>query len=379
MADSPAAQHRSLGRLPDPLQQVDGTWVLHRGRKLTYFGGCDYLRLACHAAVRAAATTAMAQFGLNVAASRLTTGNHRLYIQLEDRLASFFGAEQAVLVPTGYVGNLMAIQALGNGVTHAILDEQSHPSLVDAARNLGCPAIAFKHLDPSSLARALKRLGPACRTILLTDGVFARDGAIAPLADYLRYLPARSLVILDDAHGAGILGAHGRGTLEYLGLPRRNVVQTVTLSKAFGAYGGAILTSRDHARQIVARSGAFAGSTPVPLPLAGAALVAIDLVEAEPARRQRLLKNAATIKEALRTQGIEIPDNPSPIISITPSTRAGTERLKRRLEARDIFPSLIRYPGGPAGAYFRFAISSEHTPTQLGLLIDALVFRTTSR
>ena len=321
----------------------------------------------------------MAQFGLNVAASRLTTGNHHLYVQLENRLASFFGVEQAVLVPTGYVGNLVAIQGLGSGVTHAILDERSHPSLVDAARDLGCPAIPFKHLDASDLARALKRLGPACHPMLLTDGIFSRDGAIAPLADYLRYLPARSLLILDDAHGAGVLGEHGRGTVEHLGLARGNVVQTITLSKAFGTYGGAILTSRDRARRIVARSGIFAGSTPLPLPLAGAALAAIELAKAEPSRRRRLLKNAATVKDALRAQGVGIPDNPSPIISIIPSTRAGTERLKRRLEARDIFPSLIRYPGGPAGAYFRFAISSEHTSTQLALLIDALAFRTTSR
>ena len=164
------------------LRQIDRTYVRYQGRKLSYFAGCDYFRLASHPAVLKAATQGLKTFGLNVAASRKTTGNHELYEQLETRLVNFFSAESATLASNGYSPNLMAAQAIAGQYSHALIDERAHPSLLDASRMLDCPAIKFRHCDPADLARILKRLGNV-KPIILTDGMFSHDGGIAPSAN----------------------------------------------------------------------------------------------------------------------------------------------------------------------------------------------------
>src|SRR5215831_5251595 len=170
---------------PEPLQQVDRTYVLHRGRRLSYFSGCDYFRLSSHPRVLAALQSGLKQYGLNVAASRLTTGNHALYRQLERALCDFFDAEACLLVATGYVTNLAACQALAGNFSHAVIDERAHPSIVDATRFLDCPVLKFKHRDAEDLERAVARCGPGAKLLLLTDGMFSHDGSAAPLNDYL--------------------------------------------------------------------------------------------------------------------------------------------------------------------------------------------------
>src|ERR1044071_7880059 len=142
---------------PEPLQQIDRTWVVWRGQTLAYFGGCDYFRLASHPRVLAAAQNAISTFGLNVAASRWTTGNHQLYNQLEFTLANFFRAERALLVSNGYLTNLAVIQGLRDQFSHLLIDERAHVSLVDAASAAGLEVIPFAHRDASDLARKLPK------------------------------------------------------------------------------------------------------------------------------------------------------------------------------------------------------------------------------
>src|SRR5439155_13186649 len=181
------------------------------------------------------------KYGLNVAASRLTTGNHLIYGRLERSLADFFDAPNVLLVSSGYLTNLVVAQALAGNFSHVLLDEDSHPSLSDAARFFDCPVLRFKHRNSDAVATSVRRCGPGAKLILLTDGMFSRDGSIAPLADYVRVLSRDAWMLVDDAHGAGVLGRTGKGSLEHAGVTRRRIIQTTTLSKAFGAYGGAIL------------------------------------------------------------------------------------------------------------------------------------------
>jgi 7-keto-8-aminopelargonate synthetase-like enzyme len=185
-------------------------------------------------------------------------------------------------------------------------------------------------------------------------------------------LPAGGRILLDDAHSAGVLGAAGRGTPEYAGVPRRRIIQTVTLSKAFGVYGGAILCERSLRRRIIAGSSIFAGSTPLPLPLANAALTAIGVLRRDPGLRCRLYHNVNYVKSALRTRGFATPETPAPIVALIPRDAAETEALRRRLLSHWVFPSFIRYPGGPESGYFRFVISSEHSKKQLDALLASL-------
>jgi 8-amino-7-oxononanoate synthase len=380
-----------------PLQQVDRTCVIWRGQRFSYFAGCDYFRLSSHPAVIEAVNQGLIKYGLNVAASRLTTGEHFLYTQLEAALSTFFGANAPLLVGNGYATNLIVAQALSDDFSHVLIDARAHASLRDATRFFRCPVHEFKHRDAADLARKIKNKS---KPLILTDGVFSHDGEIAPLPQYLDALPRDGTILLDDAHSAGVLGARGAGTPDHFGLlggttirtvtsvgasgardrvttkysiaPERRIIQTVTLSKAFGVYGGAILCPRALRQKIASGSPMFAGTTPIPLPLANAALTAIELLRNDQSLRARLAHNVDHVKNMLRAKGMPVPETPAPIVSLIPGGPREANALSKTLLSRNIFPSFIRYPGGQKGGYFRFVISSEHSREQLDNLIAAL-------
>ena len=357
---------------PDLFHQINGNRVRWRGRTLLYFAGCDYFRMAHHPAVIDAASQAARRLCLNVAASRLTTGSREIHETLEEELARYFRAKDALLLPTGYLTSTVVAQALAGDFGAVLLDERSHPALQDAALHFGCPIRTFRHRDPENLQRVMGRVQRRGRLVLLTDGMFALDGAVAPLRDYLGCLPADALLLVDDAHGAGLLGVNGRGTPEHDRVPRHRLVQCVTLSKAFGVYGGAVIGTRGLRRKVMARSRAFVGCTAMPPPLAAAALCSIRLMgQRGKAMRLRLSRNADFVKASLRGLGYEIPEYSGPIIAVRPQNANETRRLKARLLEAGIHPPFLRYAGVPNGL-FRFVISSEHTRPQLDQLVAAL-------
>lgn len=349
---------------PDALQQIDRTYVLWRGRKLSYFAGCDYLRLSSHPGVLKAARDCLHKFGLNVAASRKTTGNHQVYGELERATKRFFAADAAIITSTGYFTNIIAAQGLRGAIDLVLIDERAHGSLRDAAAALCCPLIDFRHLEPDDLRTKLSSEVPRHRIALMTDGMFSHNGAVAPLSVYRKILGPNALLWVDDAHAAGILGKSGRGTVEVAGLTRKSLLQTVTFSKAFGTYGGAILCSEQIALSIAEKSAAVGGNTPTPLPLAYATVASLMLCN--PSLRKRLFSNIDFFWKLLGADG---PKSRSPIVSFAP---AKTFTLRRNLLQAGIFPSLIRYPGGPENGYFRFALSSEHSRRQISALAEVL-------
>jgi 7-keto-8-aminopelargonate synthetase-like enzyme len=353
------------------LRQVEVTRVLYEDRRLSYFGGCDYLRLSWHPALRAALAAGAAEYGASVGASRLTTGNAPLYEELEEVLARFFGAATVSLTSSGYLASLAAAQALAADHDQVLLDERAHACLEDAAVLTGLPIGRFAHRSPADLRVKLRRRGRRVRTLVMTDGLFSHQGDVAPLAEYLSFLPDSATLLVDDAHGVGVLGRLGRGASE--GVSSRRLVITATLSKAFGAYGGVVIGSRRLQQALVARSRILAGNTPVPPPCARAALAAVEILEQEGAeRRERLVERVQELRSALRAAGGPVSDAPGPMFSLAPKDKSAMLRLRRRLLAADIYPSYIRYPGGPAARYFRFALSSEHQPAQLQSLREVL-------
>ena len=359
--------------LAAPLQQVDRTCVRHGRRTLAYFGGCDYFRLASHPEVLRALHEGAEKYGLNVAASRKTTGNHVLFEQLEKKLATFFGVERAALLSNGYATNLAFTQSFAGEFTHALLDGRAHGSLRDAALLLGCPMEEFRHRDTKDFARALKKLGPRARPLVMTDGMFSHDGSLAPLQEYLAALPRAGRLLVDDTHGAGTLGACGRGTPEVCGVQDERMIQTITLSKAFGVYGGAVLGPERVIEAIQERSRLFTGNTPPPLPLVNAALASVRILKTDPTLRARLVAKVAACKATLVRNGWRSPmlETLSPIIAVVPRNSRHASQLKRALLRAGVFPSLISYSGGPP--YFRFALSSEHTAAQLDALVQTLI------
>jgi 8-amino-7-oxononanoate synthase len=267
-------------------------------------------------------------------------------------------------------------QALAKQYSHVLIDERAHGCLADAAVLLGCPVIKFRHRDADDLARILKPLGNG-KPIVLTDGMFSHDGGIIPLKKYLAALPKNGTLLLDDAHGAGVLGKTGRGTPQEAGVSSKQIIQTITLSKAFGVYGGAVLGSNELRSAIIARSRLFVGNTPLPLPLANAALKSIAILKSHPGLRTRLIRNTTCLKHQLAGYGWRMEKTPGPIIALIPKDPEEAKHLKRRLLAERIYPSFIKYPGGPESGYFRFAISSEHTQPQLDALLRALTAKET--
>ena len=357
---------------PEPLQQVDRTFVYSRGRKLSYFAGCDYFRLASHPEVLGALSAGLKRYGWNVAASRMTTGNHFLYQALEMQLAGFFEAEAALLVPSGYVTNLAVAQTLTGQFSHVLIDERAHPSLWDAAKAFDTPVLSFRHRSPTALAAVVERCGPAASLVVLTDGMFSHDGSVAPSKEYTAALPSDATLLVDDAHAAGVIGLNGQGSLEYSNLSHRRVIQTITLSKAMGSYGGAILCSAVLRRKIIAKSHLFVGSTPLPLPIVSATLQALTILRREKTLRSKLTQHTAYVRGGLKDRGLFIPETPGPIVAAKPKNSAATVKIQRALLKAAIYPSFISYPNAPATGYFRFVISSEHTNSQLKNLVDAL-------
>ncbi len=358
---------------PPELRQISPSEVEFPGRRLVYFGGSDYFRLSWHGRVRAAVTKASAEEGHNVAASRMTTGNHPIFAELERALAKFFGFPAALVTATGYTAPLTATQALTGLVTHVVVDERAHSCLKDAARLLGVETVSFAHRDPAALKTALNACGRKSRPLVLTDGLSPLEGTVPPLAEYLTVLPSAGLLLVDDAHGVGTLGRRGRGVLD--GLMRRDprVLLTLTMSKALGAYGGAVLGPKWMRERALTQSGIHSGSTPLPPPLAAGTLAALDVLRTDgTSLRARLQANVLAVKKVFRPSRPDWLSRPGPTFSVALRDGRRQKQFQSALLTAGIYPTLIRYRNGPADAFFRFAISSEHSDSQLTALRKVL-------
>ena len=355
------------------LVQTGPTEVRCKGRRLIYFGGSDYLRLGWHPRVLSAAVDTLVTSGLNVAASRTTTGNHPLYPLLENALARFFKFPAATLASCGYTAPLIAAQAIKGQYTDVLVSDKAHGCVQDAATLTGARVQLFPHGDSTALKARHKSISKKGRVAVFTDGLSPLDGTLPPLAEYLALLPRNGLLLVDDAHGAGTLGKHGRGSLELCGLRDPRVVLTLTMSKALGAYGGAVLSTAAFQERLQKQSRAYAGNTPLPLPCAAAALEALRVLREEgDALRTQLQANLLFVRESLRDKYPEWTARPGPTMSIVPPNAKAAEMMRKALLKRGIYPTLIQYAAGPAKQFFRFAISSAHTPRQLLALCEVI-------
>ncbi len=358
--------------LPEAIQPDDATHVLFRGRRLIYFGGCDYYRLARHPKLLKAHAQAAASDGLGTGASRMTTGNHPAHDELDAALTRFFGSETATVIADGYLANIALGQAANGRFDAAFIDEKAHMSLRDGAKFLGCPVVRYRHCDADDLAKRLSRRRVAKRVLLMTDGVFGATGRIAPLAGLAKRLPRSAMLWIDDAHGAGVLGERLRGTAEQRGLGERRVIQSITFSKALGSFGGAILGPRWLRAALLDGNNVVTGSSSLSAGLAKATLASLELLRTRPGLAKRLRRNTAFVKAKLLAAGLPIGDPAFPVFSLDCPDKKAATALRRRLLANGIYPSCIRYPTGSEGAFYRFAISSEHTRAQLESLVNAL-------
>jgi 8-amino-7-oxononanoate synthase len=357
------------------LRFLDRTKVLYEGKPYLFFGGTDYHRLASHPDVLRALREAADSDGLSCAGSRTTTGNHPLFTELERRLAAFLGAGEAALCSSGYLSNAVAMEAVAGEFQRFFIDDRAHSSLAAPAARLSQEAlVAFRHADPEDLVRELKaRLRPGERPLVLTDGVVPVDGEMPPLAAYWKAVrDFGGALLVDDAHGIAVVGPSGKGSPEEAGLPSESFVQTGTLSKGLGTFGGLVAGPAGLAGKIVGKSPAFIGATPIPPPIAAAAIRSIEILQGSPGLIAVLRARILRARERLQAMGFRVLSSPAPILSITHHDAGKNLRLRSLLFERGIYPSFTHYPGSPPGGHFRFAVSSAHTEEEVGLLLETI-------
>jgi 8-amino-7-oxononanoate synthase len=361
---------RRLARRDGP-QQAE---ITLDGRRLINFGSNDYLALAADPRLAQAAIAAIGREGWGGGASPLVTGYSGPHAELEARLAEFEGVEAAVVFPTGFAANLGAIAALAGPGDVVFTDRKNHASLLDGCRLSRADVRPWPHGDCTELEHLLQRKSAARRRLIVTDSLFSMDGDLAPLAE-LANLAARydAALVIDEAHATGVFGPQGRGVAELLGVEHRVHVRVGTLSKALGCAGGFVAGSRALVEWLINRARPYVFSTAAPAANAAAACRALDIVAAEPGRRQQLLATAATLRSQLRSQGWNVGLSASQIIPLVVGQPQRAVDLAARLRERGLLVPAIRPPTVPEGeACLRISLTAGHTQEMRDTLIAAL-------
>ena len=352
-----ALERASLHRALAETDRLDGIWVERNGRRLLSFCCNDYLALSHHPAVKAAAVAAIERHGVGSGASRLVTGNHPLFGELERRLARLKGTEAACVFGSGYLANSGIIPALIGCDDLVLIDELAHACLWAGARLSRATVLPFRHSDMAHVEALLaEHRGRHPRALIATDGVFSMDGDLAPLPE-LSALATRydAWLMTDDAHGIGVVG-HGRGSTFAHGADVDVPLQMGTLSKAIGGYGGYLCASAAVIDLIHNRARTFVYSTGLPPASVAAAIAALDLIESDPAYAALPLAKARTF-----TRLLNLPQAASPIVPLVIGEAEAALRASQLLEAEGFLVIAIRPPTVPAGtARLRFTFSAAH-------------------
>jgi 8-amino-7-oxononanoate synthase len=360
---------RSLLRTLVETTRTDDIWALRGGRRLLSFSCNDYLNLSQHPAVKAAAIAAIEQYGVGSGASRLVTGNHPLFTELEGRLARLKGTEAACVFGSGYLANAGIIPTLTGSADLVLIDEWAHSCIMTGGKLSGGRVLTFRHNDLAHLEELLAEHRPHHRHALIaTDGVFSMDGDVAPLHGLAALAKAHDAWLLtDDAHGIGVVGG-GRGSSFAEG-PKPDIdLQMGTLSKAIGGYGGYLCASQPVIDLIKSRARTFVYSTGLPPASVAAAIAALDIIEDDPDYAA-----LPVAKARLFTRRLNMADAVSPIVPILIGDAKAALELSKMLEDAGFLVVAIRPPTVPAGtARLRVAFTALHPDAQVERLADTI-------
>jgi len=375
---------RTVERFADPPSEApDSAEVVVEGRRLVNFCGNDYLALSRHPAVSAALREAATRWGVGSGASHLVTGHGLEHERLEEALAAYVGRERALLFSTGYMANLAAVGALAGRGDRVLLDRLCHASLIDAAMLSGARLHRYPHVDAGAAERMLqaKEARAASEsqrnhaTLIVTDGLFSMDGDLAPLGELVAVAERHhARLIVDDAHGLGVLGASGRGTLEHLGVAAWRVPVLVgTLGKAFGTFGAFVAGSGALIETLIQRARSYIYTTAIPHALAAAARAALEISQSESWRRERVLALTGRFRRAAEEHRIPLSASTTPIQPIIVGSPEAALTTSRRLMQAGFWVAAIRPPTVPAHtARLRITVSAAHTEAQIDALVEAL-------
>ena len=358
---------RTVGRRDGVRMELDGRWLLD-------FCGNDYLGLAQQFQVVDAMQNAAARDGVGGVGSHLVCGHHVAHEALEREVADWLQVPRALVFGSGYMANLAVQQALlGDGDT-SVQDRLNHASLIDGARLAGCRLRRYPHADAEGALRQLRTV-PTGAAMLATDGVFSMDGDVAPLRQLA--LAARmqsALLYVDDAHGVGVLGPGGRGSVAEARLGVDDVpLQLVTLGKALGGYGAVVAGDVDLIEHLAGNARPYLYTTALPAPQAAAALASVKLARREHWRREKLGALVQRFREGAQALGFELPQSETPIQPVPCGDNARALDMAARLEADGFRIVAIRPPTVPEGsARLRVTLCAAHDEDQVDALVAAL-------
>lgn len=343
-------------------------------RRVLSFGSNDYLGLSTDPRTLRAAAEALQRYGVGATGSRLTTGTFELHQVLEARLAALKGSEDCLVFTSGYAANTGILQALCDKSWHVFSDRLNHASLVDGAAAAGRLS-RYRHLDMADLAGRLAEATESCR-LIATDGVFSMDGDLAPLPDIVALADAHdALVMVDDAHGLGVLGADGMGTVSHYQMKHRVAIQMGTFSKAAGALGGYVAGSRQLIALLRSTARPYIFTTALPPAMAAAAMEALTIISEEPERRLRLTAMADALRCELRARGFQVLGHDTPILPVITGSAEATLALAEKLWTDGLYTPAIRPPSVPRGTgRLRITVTAAHTAAHLDRLLEALTY-----
>jgi len=355
------------------LSSPQGAWLVVDGKRVQNFCSNNYMGMANNPRLVAAAKKALDQFGVGPGAVRSIAGTMDLHLELERRLAAFKGVEAAITFQSGFAANLAAIAALVTRDDAIFSDELNHASIIDGCRLSGAPVIRFAHADPADLEKVIAdHAGTYRRALCITDGVFSMDGDIAPL-DKIYEITSRYgiMLMVDDAHGEGVMGKGGRGIVDHFHLHGKVDIEVGTLSKAFGVVGGLVAGKAVIVDWLRQRGRPFLFSSAVTPPDVAATIAAIDLLEESTELVDRLWDNARYFKGEMKRLGFDTGQSVTPITPVMLGEAPLAQQFSRELFEEGVFAMSLGFPTVPRGkARIRVMISSVHTHEDLDLALE---------
>jgi len=356
------------------ISSPQGAWLVIEGRRILNFCSNNYLGLANHPRLVEAAKAAVDRYGVGPGAVRVISGTNDLHIELERRMARFKGVEAAITFQSGFNANLAAIPALVGKEDVIFSDQLNHASIIDGCRLSGAKIIPYQHCDVDSLEAAIRGNLPQFRRgLIITDGVFSMDGDVAPLDKIYEVAKKYDILLMvDDAHGEGVLGNGGRGIVDHFGLHGKVDVEVGTMSKAFGVVGGMVAGSAAIVEWLRQRARPFTFSSAVTPADAAACIAAIDLLEETTELVDRLWDNACYFKDEMKKLGFDTGVSTTPITPVMLGEELLAQNFSQELFAAGVFATPNSFPIVPKGrARIRVMISAAHAKEDLDQGLEA--------
>jgi len=356
------------------LSSPQGAWLVVDGQRVLNFCSNNYLGLANHPRIVEAAKEAIAEYGVGPAAVRTIAGTMDLHVRLEERLAAFKGVEAAITFQSGFNANAGCIPALVGRGDVIFSDELNHASIIDGSRLSSAQIVRYRHCDVQGLKRALdEERGKFERALVITDGVFSMDGDVAPLDEiYAATRDYNVVLMVDDAHGEGVLGKGGRGIVDHFGLHGKVDIEIGTLSKAFGVVGGIVSGDPLIVEWLRQRGRPFLFSSAMTVPDTAACLAAVDILEKSTELVDKLWENTRYFKEEMRQLGFDTGASTTPITPVMLGEASLAQEFSQELFKAGVFGMSIGFPTVPRGkARIRVMISAAHEQQDLDQGLEA--------